>query len=99
MVPLIDNVQVTIEGDSQKALDIIRNQNLDLIITDLNMPFMSGLDILEQVRKKDPTLPVILFTGSLEDNIEQHALNLGISEIITKPVELAQFVETIQRYL
>lgn len=99
LAPLISDVLVTIEGDSQKAVDIIRHEKIDLVITDLNMPFMSGLEILEEVKKKDPDLPVILFTGSLENDVEQRALDAGISEIITKPAELSRFIQTIKNYV
>jgi CheY-like chemotaxis protein len=52
-------------SDSKIALDFLEKQKFDLIITDINMPGMSGFDLSFEVRKKDPLTPVILFTGQI----------------------------------
>ena len=83
-----DGSEVTACSNGQKAIDLCCNEKFDLIITDLMMPGVSGLDVLKKTRKIDPDILVILITGfaSLETAVQ--AIREGAYDYITKPFKL-----------
>jgi len=81
------------------ALDDIRKHGSQLVITDLSMPGMSGLDLLEAIRQTDIELPVIMITGfSTEDNAIR-ALRLGASDFIKKPYDIEDLIRQVDQVL
>ncbi len=59
------NMTLHTASDSRLALELFEKNKFDLIITDINMPVMSGIEISFEVRKKDILVPIILFTGQI----------------------------------
>jgi len=75
--------------DGQSALTAIREGvNADLIITDYRMPGMNGLELITQLKRHVPTVPVIMCSIDMRSEVYQKALNLGIVEYMLKPVGL-----------
>jgi two-component system NtrC family response regulator len=74
--------------DGASALELIRNEPWDIVLSDLKMPGMSGLELLKEAKKLVPDLIFILFTayGTVEGAVE--AMKLGAFDFITKPVDL-----------
>ncbi len=91
--------QVTAVQSSKEAIEKIRTQPFDLVITDIKMPQFSGLEILNEVKKVDPETVVILMTGfaSLESSLE--AIRKGAFEYLLKPVEFTQLEISVRRGL
>ncbi|MCK5574808.1 MAG: response regulator [Sphingomonadales bacterium] len=82
----------------QEALDILKKEiepELMLILSDINMPGMSGLDLLTTVRKDVPDLPVVMITAYGDDETRNHATSLGATEFLTKPIDFDQLKSTI----
>jgi len=80
--------RVSIAYDGQEALDFINNEDqLDLVLLDLMMPKLSGLDVLRQIREQDrfKTLPCIILTAGGDAKHERDALALGATQFLTKP--------------
>jgi DNA-binding response OmpR family regulator len=87
-------------SDGRQAGRMLGESAFDLLITDINMPGMNGMDLLSQARKTDPNMQVIIITGeaSLETAIE--AVNKGAFGYLTKPFEhLSIFENTVRRAL
>ena len=86
-------------GNGEKALDIINQEKIDCVFTDINMPVMDGLELAEQIRQIDRTLPVVVMTGypSLENTIQ--TLKNGVVDYLIKPVNLEQMELTLRRIL
>jgi len=81
------------------ALQDIRENSSDLIVTDLSMPGMSGLDLLESIRQTDIEVPVIMITGfSTEDNAIK-ALRLGATDFIKKPYDADELIQQVDEVL
>lgn len=81
------------------ALEDIQSNGSQLIITDLSMPGMSGLELLEQIRKTDLVVPVIMITGfSTEDNAIR-ALRLGAADFVKKPFDMDDLLDKIDEML
>ncbi|MEN6444784.1 MAG: HD domain-containing phosphohydrolase [Candidatus Cloacimonas sp.] len=81
--------QLTTTSDSLEALDLIKNNTYNLVIADINMPNLSGFELLEYIGKLSPNTPVILITGSTESDNLRSAIQLGASDILRKPFVLS----------
>jgi two-component system response regulator HydG len=79
--------KVTASTNAQRALDLVAEQDFDVVLTDLQMPEMTGLDLCERVLGTRPDMPVVVITGqgSLETAIG--AIRVGAYDFITKPVD------------
>ncbi len=85
--------------DPIKALHDIKSSGSDLVITDLSMPGMSGLELLESIRQIDIEVPVIMITGfSTEDNAIK-ALKLGATDFIKKPYDVESLLAHVSDVL
>ena len=86
-------------ADGQEAWKIINKNTIDLVITDLRMPVMSGYELLKKINAAYPTLPVIVLTGhgSIEDAVQ--AMRDGAVDFFTKPVDLDHLILTVSKAL
>jgi len=84
-------------GNGAEAMRIIENENVDCCFTDINMPEMNGLDLAENIRLQDNTMPVIVMTGypSLENTIQ--TIKNGVVDFLVKPVNLKQMELCMRR--
>jgi len=90
---------ILIFKDPLDALQDIRENSSDLVITDLSMPGMSGLELLEFIRQTDIEVPVIMITGfSTEDNAIK-ALRLGATDFIKKPYDADELIQQVDEVL
>jgi len=72
-------------------LELRRNQDIDLIISDLNMPEFSGIDLVRHVRKTDYNIPIIILTTSEDIVRKNEAIKEGATAWINKPFQIAEF--------
>ena len=84
-------------GDGQQALDIIQKEDLQLVLCDINMPTMDGLEMLMQLRQMDDKidLPVIMITTEGSKDTIQEAMSLGANGYILKPFTSEAVVEQL----
>jgi len=80
-----------------EALSYLRQQNVDLIISDINMPEMNGITFLKEIHKSFPKSNVIMITayGGVESYIE--AMNLGAFEYVNKPVKIEELKSILKK--
>ena len=85
--------------DGREALELLQQNGADLVITDLMMPGMSGLDLLKEIRSEYPDLAVIVVTafGTVETAVE--AMKAGAYDYITKPVNIDELKLIVGRAL
>jgi len=86
-------------GDGFQALEKITEWSIDLILTDLQMPRMDGLELVHEVRKNHPDIPVILTTGKGSEDIAEKALLAGASSYIPKSKLSAMLESTVKEVL
>ncbi|MBO7378949.1 MAG: response regulator, partial [Bacteroidales bacterium] len=91
-----DVVTVT---NGQDALEKVRQQTFDLVFLDENMPGISGLETLQEIKEKQPSLPVIMVTKSEEENIMDQAIGGKIADYLIKPVLPSQMLLSIKKNL
>jgi len=80
--------RVSLAYDGQEALDFVNNgEQLDLVLLDLMMPKLSGLDVLRRIREQEKfkSLPCIILTAGGDAKHERDALELGATQFLTKP--------------
>jgi CheY-like chemotaxis protein len=93
--------QVEAYAEPTKAIAAFRNDpdRFDLVITDYNMPQMSGLDVAQQLLEIRPSATVALVTGFLREEDVEHARAIGIREILLKPISIDELGPVLRRML
>jgi len=87
--------QVELACSGQEALALITEKPFDLVVTDLRMPGMDGLRLIEEVRRQSPTTRLILMTAYGNATVEATAFRLGACRYINKPFSIDQLVSTV----
>lgn len=91
--------KVMIFDDGHKALDSLKGQKVDLMITDFSMPKFSGLQLLDAIKKYNDDLPVILMTGVADMGFAVKAVESQAFELLLKPFQAQPFLDSVQRGL
>jgi FixJ family two-component response regulator len=81
------------------CLKQLRSQTCDLLITDLKMPEMDGIELLAKAKLMFPSLPVLIITGYGDIPLTAKAFKLGASDFIEKPIERDSFLSTVKSTL
>jgi two-component system, NtrC family, response regulator AtoC len=74
--------------DGKEALDIVKNQTIDLVVSDLHMPIMNGLDLLKHIRLEIESLPFVMVTAMGEIKTAVEAMKAGAADYILRPFDL-----------
>lgn len=90
---------VTKAHSGDDALELVSKHRFDLVLLDEQMPGMDGLSTLEEIKKRDPNLPVVMVTKSEEEHIMDQAIGQKIDDYLTKPVNPSQILSVIKRLL
>ena len=98
-VILDDSYAVLDVADGRTALSLIRAQHVDLVLLDILMPDIDGIEILQEIRSFDPRLPVIMMTAVRTVLTAVAAMKLGAADYITKPFAEANLLAAIQSAL
>lgn len=84
-------------GTVREALSIIRTRPVDILITDVQMPYQSGLDLIDTVHKEFPLIQLVVLSGYSYYDYMRSAILSGVTDYLLKPVKLLQLKEIIQR--
>ena len=99
IIDCIPNVELISAHTAEIGIAMAENQNPDLILLDINLPGMSGLDALTQLRGNEKTKQVPVFAVSADampDSVE-HGLQSGFDEYLTKPIQVPNFLEILEK--
>ena len=86
-------------ANGENALEKINRTDFDLVISDISMPGMTGLELLKAIKQKKPQLQVLIITGHATIDNAVEALRLGAINFITKPIRFNEVFETINKIL
>src|SRR3954471_23680555 len=92
-----EGYKVSVEGDGQKGLAATLSNDFSIVISDLKLPGMDGLELIRELHRSKPHLPIILMTahGTTETAIE--AMKIGSYDYIVKPFEMPDFLELLEK--
>jgi CheY-like chemotaxis protein len=89
--------EVETAGNGFDAIELVKNDYYDIIFLDENMPGLSGLETLSQIKSLAPNVPVVMITKSEEENIMDEAIGSKMSDYLIKPVNPNQILLTIKK--
>ncbi|MFA7092125.1 MAG: response regulator [Arcobacteraceae bacterium] len=82
--------------NGEEALKVLENNtNIDAVITDINMPLMNGIELVEQMNKRGLTIPVIVMSAHTEAEYIDKAKALGVKNYLLKPFDFIKFIDLI----
>ncbi len=86
-------------ADGEEALQIVRHDRVDLLLADVHMPRLSGLELLGALQTFRPAPPTILVTSDWTESLREEALRANAVDVLRKPLALGQLVSAVQRVL
>jgi CheY-like chemotaxis protein len=90
--------KLVVADNGKEGLEKFKEEEFDLIITDLSMPVMDGITMIKEIRKIHPTIPIVVTTAFGSQNEEVEKLKeVGMSAYIMKPVDVMKLLETIDK--
>jgi CheY-like chemotaxis protein len=96
---LAGKLKITDVPSGEEAILVIASQPIDLLVADIRLPGISGLELKERARMRNPDLKVILVTGLTDQRIREKVARAGAEAFFYKPVEMADFLGAVQRCL
>ncbi len=84
-------------GNGFKALEMMEDMQPDVVMTDIRMPYMDGLELCSNIRQRFPATKLLLFTGFDDFEYAKEAVHLEIEEYILKPLNLAEITEVFKK--
>lgn len=94
-----NSYEVSSAHSSSSALTLLKKGNFDLVLTDFKLPDVDGLELIQQIKADDPSMPVILITNYSDIRTAVRSIKLGAYEYVTKPVIPDELLITVQRAL
>src|SRR5574340_282546 len=94
----LPGISIIESPDGLDAIEKIKKERFDLLVTDLQMPNMDGLTLIERIRQMGLQLPIIILTTLGEERDVEKGLSLGANDYITKPVSGHKFNTLVQNY-
>ena len=85
--------------EGRAAVELVRENNVDLAIVDFNMPDMNGLDVLYEIRRLRRNFPVLLMTAEPSRELRLASLEAGAYSFISKPINIPSFRQTVAKAL
>ncbi len=82
-----------------QAIQLLAAESFDLVITDINMPELTGLEVIRYCRARHPDLPVVVISTDRAEEDRRRALNLGASDYVTKPFAPEDLVALCQKHV
>jgi two-component system cell cycle response regulator CpdR len=94
-----DGIGVHCVASSEEALELIMENNFSLMITDLNMPGLDGLELARKGLEIAPQMSIIMDTDGISPKIIRLAKEIGISKVLAKPFLVSEMLETIREVM
>lgn len=90
---------IAVAEDGEKALDLVRTRQIDLVLTDLKMPNMDGMTLSTELKENHPDMPIMVMTAYPSVDSAVQALRLKLDDYIVKPFNINQLYKTVEKTL
>ena len=87
-------LEITVVPSAEEALFVVGKKRLDLLVADVRLPGISGLELVGRMRKLQPDLKVVVISGLKEASLEQQVAEYAVNAFLRKPMQMDQFLET-----
>src|SRR5690625_4502121 len=94
-----ENYKTAIANDGKEALRLMEEKDWDLVLLDIMLPELSGMEVLRKIRRTDEVIPIILLTARDEVHDKVSGLDLGANDYITKPFQIEELLARIRVHL
>ena len=94
-----EEYSVRVAGDGQSAIDAFKEEDFDLLIADIRLPDMNGLDVIKQVRHHSPDTKIIVITGFVSTSVAVDAMHNGVADFLPKPFSEQQILKSVKSTL
>lgn len=94
-----DDYNMLMVGSGEEALERIANHNVDIVVLDIMLPGMDGLDVLKLIKEKYDGLPVIIVSAIGDERTIEKATSLGVVDYFVKPFDVIKVKESVKRSL
>lgn len=94
-----DMAEIAVAENGMQALKMLREREYDVLITDIRMPLMTGIELLETLREENNEVAAVLLTGFAEFEYAQQGLRLGAIDYLLKPVQQSELIRTAEKAL
>ena len=88
---------ITVATDGEEGLERFKNEIFDMVITDINMPQLDGLEMAQKIKEIDSTIPIVIASAYNNSDLFIKSIKIGIDGYLFKPLEVNQFASTIQK--
>ena len=92
-------VEISLASDGDEAIALIDEVEIHLILVDVHMPRVSGLDVMRHVRSRNSVLPCILMSGAVDELIEREAQQMRVYRVLSKPIRAVTLRQTVMQGL
>jgi DNA-binding NtrC family response regulator len=93
------NCTIRTADNGRTAVEIMRSVPIDVILTDLEMPFMNGFELVAYTKTHYPAIPVLVMTGRHSPEAEKRAMSIGASRYIVKPFDVDVIKNLIETHI
>ena len=85
--------------DGEQALRVIQDQHIDVVTLDLNMPGLTGIEVLKEIKRMKPAMEVVIITALATMPNAQQAIQYGASDFLSKPFHVSEVMTVIKKSL
>lgn len=93
--------KIDVATNGEEGLNYFKNniEDIDMIITDINMPKLSGLDMIEEIRKIDANIPIVIFSAHYESEYFIRSIYADVQGYVIKPIDMEQFIRVLDKII
>lgn len=89
-------IDFLVASNGQEGLDILaQNSDIDLVVTDISMPIMNGLEMIKEIKKLYPEINIVVMTAHTESKYINEVSQYGVNDYLLKPFDFIKFIELI----
>ena len=99
MCSLLEDYQVGTAEDGAKGLELFKSGRFDLVVTDLKMPKLGGMELLAEIKVMNPDAKVIVMSGAMDENTKRILLEMGAEVVLEKPLGIMEISDQVAKLL
>jgi len=94
-----EGYDVLIAHNGVDAIDIFKHNRVDLVLLDIKLPKLGGVEAFPMMKKIKPNVPVIIITGTFAKELAEQTIRKGAKDVLYKPFSVEDLITTIKRYI